>query len=156
MATFFTSATSRSLILAGMLLAAGCSKVDIDVVGQWQGGYLPDQANAVAEFKGFVQLYARGNFKLEMATDRQRVVSEGTWKQDEDRITLFTTGLDIQNPPDEDVKVLKIPILDADAIRETLGRPLVLVLKDDKKRLQGLDLRLDDVPGRLEFRKPTR
>lgn len=156
MATFFTSATSRSLILAGALLLAGCSKVDLDVVGQWRGGYVPDEKTPVAEFKGFVQLYARGNFKLEMATDNQRVVSEGSWKQEKDRITLSTTGVDIQNPPDEDVKVLKIPILDADAIRETLGRPLVLVLREEKKRLEGLDLRIDDVPGRLEFRKPTR
>ncbi len=145
------------ILLALCASLVGCSKVDLDVVGQWTGGFVPDAATPanlkVAGLRGYLQLYARKNFKIELTTPNQTLRLEGTWVQEEKRITLTTTKYQFENPSEEDQALRKLQIVTADEARRVYGKPLILDLNKDKTVLEGLDLSLKGISGKHLFRK---
>jgi hypothetical protein len=135
--------------LLALLVLGGCSKVDVETVGQWVGGFVPETEDAPehVRLRGFLQLYARKNFKLELGGPDQRIFVEGTWEQEGKRITLRSGEVSFENPTEEDRVALKLDIVDSDEARAVYGKPLVLDLNEDKSKLTGQEMELGGHEG---------
>jgi len=143
-----------------LVFLAGCSKVDIALPGNWQGGFVSDVQDSdrkkAANLKGFVQLYARKNFKMELENGRQTISFKGNWEQSGQQITLKFDDVEFDNPSEEDIAVLKLKVLNADRARDDYKRSMTFTLSPDKRTLTGLEMELDGVLGRHIFTKNGR
>jgi hypothetical protein len=147
----------KQIALLVLVLVAGCSKVDVAIPGNWQGGFVTAEKDSdrkkAANLKGFVQLYARKNFKMELENGRQTISFKGTWDQVGQQITLKFDDVEFDNPSEEDIEVLKLKVLNADKARDDYKRSMTLTVSPDKRTLTGLEMELDGVLGRHVFKK---
>jgi hypothetical protein len=151
-------------VIAVLLIGCGRELTPMErAAGSWSGEFKIESANGSTKqaeiqkwtMKGTLWLYVTGEkFRMEMATANQQFTVKGKWEAKGDRVTLRADDYEFTFPNEEDQQALKLPIVSADAIRQTFHQPVVFEESKDRRNLAGLKLSLGPLLGAFEFTRP--
>lgn len=145
----------KYLPLLLLIVLTGCSNPsEVALMGQWAGGFKADDPKTdIYKFEGYIQLYARSQYKMHLDTPHQGYDVVGTWKKEGNRLTMSVGKITYQSPTEQDQEIFHWKVAKQVDIQKAYGKAFVLQLDASGKTLTGQSMTIGGVEGQHVFQK---
>jgi hypothetical protein len=166
----FQSAATLPTLIVGALLLSGCGdSKKIRFLGMWNGGFevsgvggkndLSLKGLEALSLSGYLKVLANKNeYWLKLDGKQQGIEIKGKWSYDDasSRLTLRPNDIQIDDGGGEEFRDPNKPWVPVEKLRAAYEKPIVLDLKGENKKYEGLEMSVGSLQGVHRFEKAYR
>ena len=143
-------------LLPFALIGCNNNSERMPLFGKWDIEFIPTKAESKRfTLSGYLMLYRnKDSFLLSIEGEQQGIEATGNWKLEKGRVTLSATDIKIDDHGGESVRDPNLVYINNDAVRNTLSKPIILRVSEDKKSLKGLLISFSDLQGDFRGKRP--